>query len=262
MRPLFSRYGGKYRGAKWYGPPRRGRVTEPFAGSACYSLYWDCPEVRLFDKDEDVCAVFDWVFNCSEDDIRRAPIKICSNEEWRDLPDGLRQLVFFNTCYCRATVSQSLPGWYLHYCRTGEPTGPLLNSRDFNTDRIGDPKYTNSLRVWGERLRNRILEQKPKLKGWSIDCLDYRDIPIEDCHWHIDPPYQSPPGRVYKHNHIDYAHLAEWIRNLPGAVDVCEYEGADWLPFKPLYVGTTMNTTKKCTEVVWRNEPVDLLGLM
>ena len=250
MRPFFPYLGSKWRGAKRYGPPRRGRVIEPFAGSACYSTWWEAPKVDLYDVSDSACAAWDWLIGCSAEDVRRVPLKFRSNDEWAALPDGPRQIVFWHLAYGRSDVGDALPEWFLRWCRTGELTGPV-------TDPLSE-------RIWGERARDRIVRQKPKIRNWSIDRKSYADIETSavDAHWHVDPPYQGPAGRRYEHSDIDYAHLAEWCRNLPGAVDVCEHQGADWLPFEPLYAGTTANSAKQCTEVVWRNAPVDLTGLM
>ena len=267
MRPFFSYYGAKWRGARHYGPPRRDLVIEPFAGSACYSVYWGAPRVRLYDTYDQVCIAWDWLIHCSPEDVRRVPLKFMSNEEWLALPDGPRQVVFWNTNYCRTQMGNCLPEWFLLYCRTGRPTGPLLNSRSANPSGEGSRRLVkansvSTMRLWDARIRERIALQKARIAGWSIEQMSYENIPLEDAYWHVDPPYQGPPGRRYKHHQIDFDHLGKWCRNLPGAVDVCENVGADWLPFEPLYLSPTNNTTKKCTEMVWRNEPVDLIGLM
>jgi hypothetical protein len=61
---------------------------------------------------------------------------------------------------------------------------------------------------------------------------DYRDAPDIAATWFIDPPYQHV-NRGYRHR-IDYAELAEWVLARRGQVIVCEQQGADWLPFRPL----------------------------
>ena len=92
MKKPFSYLGGKYRLAPLYGPPRRDVVCEPFAGSAGYSTYWEHPNVVLYDLDKDVCILWDWLINCSDDDILAMPDRIRSDEEYRDLPDGPRHV--------------------------------------------------------------------------------------------------------------------------------------------------------------------------
>lgn len=255
MRPLWSYYGSKWTMARHFGPPRRDLVIEPFAGSAGYSVWWEAPNVRLYDLDSDVVAAWDWLIHCSEEDVRRVPAKFRSQEEWRALPDGIRQVVFWNICYCRCAVGKQLPDWYIEYCRTGKVSGPLLNHRDLNPG-----KGINSLRYWEDRVKERLIAQKPLIAKWTVEQASYRDIPLVEAHWHVDPPYAASPGRAYVHDQVDYDHLAQWCRSLPGAVDVCEQEGADWLPFRPLGNVSAM-ANKVSHEAVWRNEPVDLLDL-
>ena len=242
-------------GARHHGPPRRGLVIEPFAGSACYSLRWEAPKVRLYDLSEDVCAVWDWLINCSEADVRAVPSSFTDSDQWRELPDGPRQAVFWNVKYAVTTLDRNLPEWYLLFCRTGERTGPLRKN-----DRYADGRFRDnqSQRCWGDRMKARIVEAKPLIADWTVECMSYEGIPLDEAHWFVDPPYQGPPGRAYAHSEIDFPRLGEWCRNLPGAVDVCENEGADWLPFEPLYTTHAASRGKKSTEVVWRRGMDDL----
>lgn len=259
MRPFFRYYGSKWTGARLYGPPRRDLVIEPFAGSACYSVWWEARNVRLYDLSADVVAAWDWLIHCSEEDVRRVPVKFRSQEEWRSLPDGPRQVVFWNV-RLNARCGKSLPEWYLHYGRTGEKAGWLVRDK-----KEGNAKDHESS-LWGPERRERLIRQKPLIAKWSIEQGSYADIPNEDAHWHIDPPYSGAPGREYPHSDIDYDHLSAWCRSRRGAVDVCENEGADWLPFHLLYsrpsrVKQTDNIAGQSREVVWRNGPVDLIDL-
>lgn len=96
---MFSYYGSKIRGAKHYGAPRRPNVVEPFAGSASYSVWWGVPNVHLYDKSEHVCAAWEWLRDSTEADVRALPDVFRSTEEWLALPDGPRQVVFWNIGY-------------------------------------------------------------------------------------------------------------------------------------------------------------------
>ena len=250
MRPFFSYYGSKWIGATRYGPPRRGRVIEPFAGSACYSLRHDCENVRLFDVNPDVCAVWDYLIHCSERDIRALPDAFLSTEECLALPDGPRQLCWWNINYGEGgkRMRKSLREWYLHYVNTGERIG-----------RLAHPKNRGD-HFWGAKRKQLIIEQKPLIVKWSIEQCSYDSIPNEDAHWHIDPPYQGKAGNEYEHRGIDYAHLAQWCRERTGAVDVCEQDGADWLDFEPLYLLHAQANGSPSREVVWR-KGLDVLPL-
>ena len=249
MHSFFHYYGSKNQGAPRYGPPRRDEVIEPFAGSAAYSVYWEHPNVALYDLSEDVCAAWDWLIHCSDEDVRRIPIPFESDAQFAALPDGPRQVVGWTFWYGHAASQDRLPAWYWVYLREGRLTG---SARSY-MDRF-DALIPN---MWDERKRDRIIRQKPLIRNWTIEQLDYRKIPQREAHWHVDPPYQGAPGRAYPHNAIDFPALAEWCRNLPGAVDVCEQEGADWLPFRPLYSMRTSapGTGTKSSEVVWQKNP-------
>lgn len=181
MRPFFSRFGAKYRVARHLGPPRGDEVVEPFAGSACYSLFWEPKRVSLYDKDDDTCLSWDWLINCSVADVMRLPAPIRSNEEWLALPDGPRQVIYWNCGFAQPRVGRNLPPWYLHYINTGERTGAMLGN--------------NKWRSWDESNRALIARQRPKLDKWTFEQLDYRDIPLRRAHWHVDPPYSGKPGR-------------------------------------------------------------------
>jgi hypothetical protein len=211
MRPFFSYYGAKYTGARYYGPPRRDLVIEPFAGSACYSTRWTPSHVKLFDVSPDICDLWDFLIRCSERDVAGIPDTFESYDEVAALPRGARLLVSFWIAKGRAEPSGALSPWYFQY-------------RDDRT-----------CRVWGPAVKRRILAQKPALQAWSVDCLSWDKIPVEDAHWHVDPPYSNAAGARYPNSAIDFAALGRWCQSLPGAVDVCENVGASWLPFEPLY---------------------------
>lgn len=256
MNVFFSYYGGKWLGARCYGPPRQDLVIEPFAGGAGYSTYWSHPNVKLYDLNPQTCAAWDWIINCTAADVMAVPDEFRSLEELNALPDGPRQVVGWNIAYATGGrgTNPSIPKWYWHYVETGEKIGRLAtHSRS----------HTNSVALmWGPRIKHRIVKQKPLIAKWSITQCSYIDIPLEHAHWHVDPPYQGKPGRGYLCSDIDFKHLGEWCRSLPGSVDVCENAGADWLDFKPLFSRKSMNSLKQSNEVVWRNEPVELTDLM
>jgi len=233
MRPFFSYYGAKWTGARHYGHPRRDLVIEPFAGSACYSTRWSPARVRLYDVSPDICDLWDFLIYASLRDIESIPDVFHRNEDFLSLARGPRLLVSFWVAKGRAEPAGNLSSWYRAY----------QNARD--------------CRVWGPAVKRRILAQKPALKSWTIDCISWENIPLEDAHWHIDPPYNNAPGSRYPHSKIDYGALGAWCRSLPGPVDVCENEGASWLPFEPLYeVVSTRGrvSSHRSKESIWRNE--------
>lgn len=210
MRPFFSYYGSKFTLARSIGAPRRDLVIEPFAGSAAYSTRHNCRHVRLYDVSADICDLWDWLIHCSEADVRSIPSRFDDFEEIDRLPRGPNLLVRFWVSKGRAEPSNVLSPWYVKY-RDG-----------------------HDCKVWGDPVKARIISQKPAIAAWSVDCTSYENIALEEAHWHVDPPYRNAAGSRYPHSCVDFKHLAEWCRNLPGTVDVFENEGATWLPFTPL----------------------------
>lgn len=236
MRPFFSYYGAKWTGAKHYGPPRRGLVIEPFAGSACYSTRWAHPTVRLYDVSPDICDLWDFLIRCSDRDIAGIPDAFESDEEFQSLPRPQRLLCGFWVSKGRAEASGVLSPWYFAY------------------------RGSTDCRVWGPAVKARIVRQKPLIAGWSVDCLSYDKVPLIEAHWHVDPPYSNDAGSRYPHGRLDHAALGAWCRSLPGTVDVCENVGADWLPFSPLYEVVTARGRRsgaRSAEAVWQSPSME-----
>lgn len=230
-RPFFSYYGAKWNGARHYGPPRSSLVIEPFAGSACYSTRWDHPNVRLYDVSSDICALWTFLLGCTVSDIEKIPETFEDFSEVMALPIGAQLLVRFWVSKGRAEPSGTLSPWYFQW----------RDSRD--------------CRVWGPAVKRRIISQRPLLDKWRIERRSYDQIPREEAHWHVDPPYNNGPGSRYPHSAIDYGLLAKWCESLPGQVDVCENVGASWLPFRPLYEVVSSRgrrTGHTSQEAVWR----------
>lgn len=230
-RPFFSYYGAKWTGAKHCGPPRHSRVIEPFAGSACYSTRWGCANVRLYDLSPDICDLWDWLIGCSVADIERIPDAFESMPEVMALSRGPQLLTRFWISKGRAEPSGTLSPWYFKW------------------------RTAADCRVWGPAVKRRIIAQKPLLDGWSIEQKHWRDIPLAEAHWHVDPPYNNSAGSRYPHSSIDYAALGDWCERLPGQVDVCENVGAAWLPFQPAYEVVSARGRRdgsRSQEALWR----------
>jgi hypothetical protein len=64
----------------------------------------------------------------------------------------------------------------------------------------------------------------------------------------VDPPYVDK-GRYYRFSDINYDHLADWSRSLPGRAIVCEQNGAQWLPFTGL--ASIKSTRGRSSEVAY-----------
>lgn len=204
MLRFFKYYGSKMRIAKHYSKPRHDLVIEPFAGSAGYSVFWNVPKVKLYDKTEFVCKIWDFLIKCSEDDINRLPDYFTHIDQVKELPDGPRQLVF-------------------RWLFTGNARTEI-----YNLDLSWHQRNPQS--HWSPDVKRRLISQKPFIKDWTIECLDYKQIPNIESHWHIDPPYIGKAGIEYQNNNktIDFDDLADWIYSRKGSVEVCEMEGANW----------------------------------
>ena len=85
---------------------------------------------------------------------------------------------------------------------------------------------------WESPIRHRIASQVERIKHWHIIEGDYTEAPDVEAHWFVDPPYEKA-GVTYVHNQLDRSALAEWCLSRKGFVQVCENDGASWLPFEP-----------------------------
>jgi len=70
---MFSYYGSKSKVVDLYPSPKFGKIIEPFAGSARYSLKYFDREVILVDKYEKLISIWLWLQKCSPSDILKLP---------------------------------------------------------------------------------------------------------------------------------------------------------------------------------------------
>lgn len=229
--------------ARYYGAPRCDLVIEPFAGSAAYSVYWGASKVKLYDIDESICALWDWLIHCSSEDILQLPDVIEDDDHLNSIPNPAQQLIrrWFQPI---ANVNRKMPFSNYHRKRLGTHENPT--------------HYRPNPCIWSRMIKRRLVKQKPMIANWSISQLDYVNIPNENAHWHIDPPYNSKAGKGYVHgaDSIDYNILGDWCKERSGEVDVCEKDNADWLPFLPLR-RTVNYSGRTYTELLWRKNFVE-----
>ena len=114
--------------------------------------------------------------------------------------------------------------------------------------------WVNNWTGWGDRPRQRIAKQLWRIRHWTIIEGDYTEAPDVEATWFIDPPYDNDAGRRYGQQPDSFAALGEWCRTRKGSVIVCEQEGADWLPFKPL--GDIKSNAGASKEVVYLQRSV------
>jgi site-specific DNA-adenine methylase len=241
---IMSYYGSKYRLAKRYDPPIHNRIIEPFAGGAGYSLHYPEKDVHLYDLDQRVCSVWDYVINADPGEIRKIPI-ILPETTVDDYPLSLEQ--------------RMLVGFWMGN-GISAPQRKLTGFTKANFKR--NPKTPST---WTEVRREMVAQTSERIKHWKISCLSFEDIEEEgEATWFIDPPYEGSAGRNYKKNEIDFERLSVWCQERSGQVQVCENSDSRlWLPFEPLaftvggYVQKTegQKTKRKTLEVVWRNYP-------
>jgi len=202
---FLSYYGSKLRLAKHYPPPVYDHIVEPFAGSAGYSVRYANLAVTLYDSDPVLHGVWDFLIKSTPSEILALPI---GQNHIDDYPTPCQE-------------ARWLIGFWLH------PASSKPAKRVSTWASYPVAKYA----CWGEKVRARIANQVNDIKHWKVVNKQYSDADMHAATWFVDPPYQGKPGRTYRHNKIDYEHLAGWCKTLPGQVMVCENEGADWLPF-------------------------------
>ena len=214
LRPFFPFYGSKWRTASLYGDPRGSTVVEPFAGSAGFSVFWECDDVWLFDIDPVIVGVWDYLIKATKFDFANLPL----------LSPG-QSITDFN-------ISQEAK-WLIGFWLNRGSSTPKLTLTEFSA------RSDKGQMVWGQKAKNRLMEQAGRIKTWRVSQSSYVNIDScqfgQSCYWFVDPPYVEK-GRYYKHRiaACDYSGLADWCKHLPGYGCVCENTGAGWLPFENL----------------------------
>lgn len=224
---MFSYYGSKSKVINYYPPPKYGKIIEPFAGSARYSLKYFDREVTLVDKYETVIKTWKWLQECSKADILK-------------LPDIRKLGVGFDL----RTLNLSEPELYF----LGFNAGVASTSPRYKISLFAGKQ--NGIETYLKRVANNI----HKIKHWQIKLGCYTELENIEATWFIDPPYQFG-GSAYFESKINYTQLAEWIKEREGQQIVCENTKANWLPFVPMInMAGTMYTT---TEAIWSNIPTN-----
>ena len=221
---FFPYFGGKFMRALKYPAPLHDRIIEPFAGAAGYSTRYFHKRVTLVDASPYVCGVWRFLIGSTAKDILALPL-MQPGEDVKDLP------------ICQE--AQWLLGFWINQGSSvpKRTMGGRASNRKFGT--------------WGELPRLRLANQVGLINHWNIIEGDYTLAPDADATWFIDPPYEDQ-GKQYPAQITDFPALAEWSQGRNGQVMVCESEGADWLPFKP--VTTVAGSSHRITtEVLWQN---------
>ena len=232
LKPFFSYYGGKWRAAPHYPAPKYDTIVEPFAGSAGYSLRYADRRVRLNDKDEIICGVWDYLIHAPSSEILALPEQVAHVDELH-ISQEAKWLIGFWLNKGAASPCKTPSSWM----RKGTHTNSFL----------------------GTTIKNRIASQQQHIRHWKVFNLSYSNLILNGkATWYIDPPYIGA-GKFYRHpsSGIDYNHLGAWCRGIRGHVIVCENEGADWLPFSNvMHVKATAGRKRKgvSAEVTYEHE--------
>jgi D12 class N6 adenine-specific DNA methyltransferase len=228
LRPFFPYFGSKWELAPKYPKPLHKEIIEPFAGSAGYSLHYPDKKVALWDIDESVCAVWQYLIDSSGSEIASLPAEVNNVDELNVCPEA-----------------KLLIGFWLakgHPYPVKKPCSWMLTG-----------KYPNQF--WGEHIKARIVEQQQYIRHWECYYGSWHNVPRRSATYFIDPPYIDQCGRRYRHNKIDYFELRYWINALNSQVIVCENNGAFWLPFRHLTDAISLSK-KKRSEVIYYSEGV------
>ena len=212
-------------------PPSMSTFIEPFAGGAGYALRYPDLKVTLVKADAEIHGMWEYLLSASPDEILALPTVVEGSVDDLDIEWGARTLIAFWLNKGGTTAKKTASAW----ARSG----------------IRPKSY------WGPEIRERIANQVDSIRHWEIVHGDYTEAPDIDATWFIDPPYQGPPGRLYRHKIEDYRALGDWCCTRQGQVMVCERPEADWLPFEPFI---TIKATPgrrgrgSAKEVLWQSE--------
>jgi hypothetical protein len=223
-------YGSKVANAHRYPAPIHDMIVEPFAGGAGYSLLHWQKRVILVDLDPAIVGVWRYLIDTTPDEIMALPL-IEPGQDVRELGCSGGGRLLISWCLNQlAHPARHMSSWAVYHTKRGAAC------------------------YWGNRRRKQAALIAGRVKHWQIFAGSYADAPDIEATWFVDPPY-ADGGRRYKHSAIDYAALASWCHARCGQTIVCEREGADWLPFRPLYNAPTQapsqGTRRRHLEAVW-----------
>ena len=188
--------------------PAQGLVIEPFAGSACYSLYWDVEKAHLYDVNPVICGVWDYLIHATSQDVLSLPL------DFNHIDD--------------VKASQEAK-WFIGFGLSMASTAPRNVISSYT--KVG--RANGHANGWTEKHRFRVSEQVNKIRNWRITNASYTNCPDVKATWFIDPPYMEK-GKLYPYHDIDRDQLAGFCWSRQGLTIVCDDASADYLPFSKL----------------------------
>ena len=226
---MWSYYGSKGKIVKKYPKPNKDKISEPFAGSARYSLEYFEKDITLVEKYPVLVSIWRFLQACSPHDILSLP-KMKAGETTDNY-----------TFDCQEAK------WLMGFMVQQGVNAP----RKTVSKVFGGGKMEELI----ERDKKRIAANLFKIKHWKIIQGDYTLAGNDNGTYFIDPPYQF--GGQYYHSsvnnsHINFPALAEWCKSRNGQVIVCENDKANWMDFH--YLTDLSGSKNRTKEVIWYRE--------
>jgi hypothetical protein len=219
--PLFKWFGSKWLASKLYPAPERDVIFEPFAGSAGYSLRHHEKQVVIWDDNEQLHELWDWLIGSA------------TTASVLEIPLGIAEGTDIGVLGLSRGQALLLKHWQ-------------------RTNNVGDcwtiSPWGNKPGQWTANTRARVAEEIYAVKHWEVRPVMY-DGPGT---YFIDPPYLY--NYRYRFAMFDHAALVADIGRIPEHSQVIVCEAAcqktgrvpDYLPFAPF--GSRITSRRKKTE--------------
>jgi len=206
--PLFKWFGSKWLSSKLYPAPERDVIFEPFAGSAGYSLRHCEKRVVIWEENEQVRHLWEWL------------ISSATTASVLEIPIGLPEGADIRAIGLMKGQQLLLKHWQ-------------------RTNNVGDcwttSPWGNKPGQWTANTRARVAEEIHAVKHWKVEQIR----PNLPGTYFLDPPYIY--NYRYRFKVFDYGDLVNKIAMIPNGSQIIVCEAAcqktgrvpEYLPFKP-----------------------------